>query len=193
MSERSNDQSDLEKWRQGDEEAAQKLFNRYIDQVMRLAQRHLGRPMAGRVDPEDIAQSVFRTFFHRASKGQFHLDDPEDLCKLLARITLHKTFRQIAFHKRAKRSAGMESGESQEALMNRIASGPTPEDAVAFMDHLEHFLSQLRPGDREIINLRIEGYNNLEIAEKLGISDRKIRRLMERIRGLAEKTDEEQE
>ena len=70
--------------------------------------------------------------------------------------------------------------------LTRLASGPTPEDAVALIDHLEHFLAQLKPTDREILELRMQGFNNLEIADKLAISDRKIRRLMERIRGVAE-------
>ena len=37
--------------------------------------------------------------------------------------------------------------------------------------------------------MRMLGYNNLEIAEKMGISDRKIRRLLERVRGLAQRED----
>ncbi|MBI3408938.1 MAG: sigma-70 family RNA polymerase sigma factor [Planctomycetes bacterium] len=186
MPESQDDKSYLEMWRKGDEGAAQKLFDRYVDQVLKLAKRHLRQRMAGRVDPEDIAQSVFRTFFHRAHKGQFHIEEPEDLCKLLARITVHKTFRQIAFHKRAKRDADIETGETQEVLLTRLASGPTPEEAVAFVDQIESFFSLLKPTDRQILEMRMEGYNNLEIAEKLGISDRKIRRLMERIRSQAE-------
>jgi DNA-binding CsgD family transcriptional regulator len=52
---------------------------------------------------------------------------------------------------------------------------------------MEHFLAELRPEDRRILEMRMEGYNNVEIASKLNITDRKIRRLMERIRGLAER------
>src|SRR5262249_17049440 len=139
-----------------------------------------------RVDAEDIAQSVFRTFFRHARDGQFQVEESEDLCKLLARITVYKTLRQIAFHKRAKRDAGVETGEPQEIRLTRLAGGPTPEEAAAFVDELEHFLNKLKPVERQILELRMENYNNLEIAEKLSISDRTIRRLMERIRGLAE-------
>jgi RNA polymerase sigma factor (sigma-70 family) len=186
MDETHDDLSWFELFRKGDEAAAQELFDRYVDQVMKLARRHLHRPMAGRVDPEDIAQSVFRTFFIRARQGQFQIEEADDLCKLLARITVHKTFRQIAFHKRAKRDTHVETGEPQEMLLNRLASGPTPQEAAAFVDQLENFLGKLQPIERQILELRMEGHNNLEIADKLGISDRKIRRLGERIRGLAE-------
>src|SRR5689334_7192581 len=182
MAEAHGELSWFELFKKGDETAAQELFDRYVDQVMKLARRHLNRPLAGRVDAEDIAQSVFRTFFHRARKRQFQIDEADDLCKLLARITVHKTFRQIAFHRRTKRDAHKEAREPQEMLMGRLASGPTPEEAVQFIDQLENFLTKLQPIERQILELRMEGHNNLEIAEKLGISDRKIRRLMERIR-----------
>lgn len=186
MAETRDELADLELWRQGDEAAAQHLFDRYVNQVVALARRHLSRPIAARVDAEDIAQSVFRTFFHRARQGQFQVEAPEDLCKLLARITVHKTIRQIAFHKRAKRDVTAETGETQEMLLNRLAKGPTPEEALALIEQLQQILSHLKPIDRQVLELRMEGYKNLEIADKLGISDRKIRRLMERLRGLAD-------
>jgi len=186
MADAHDDLSCFEMFRTGDEAAAKELFDRYVDKVMKLARRHLSRPIAGRVDPEDIAQSVFRTFFHRARNGQFQIDEADDLCKLLARITVHKTFRQIAFHKRAKRDTGVESGEPQEMILNRLTNGPSPQEAAAFVDQLELFFSKIQPVEKQILELRMEGYNNLEIAAKLNISDRKIRRLMERIRGQAE-------
>jgi RNA polymerase sigma factor (sigma-70 family) len=186
MADAHDDLSCFELFRTGDEAAAKELFDRYVDQVMKLARRHLSRPIAGRVDPEDIAQSVFRTFFQRARKGQFQIDEADDLCKLLARITVHKTFRQIAFHKRAKRDTGVESSEPQEMILSRLTNGPSPQEAAAFVDQLELFFSKIQPVERQILELRMEGYNNLEIAAKLNISDRKIRRLMERIRGQAE-------
>jgi DNA-binding CsgD family transcriptional regulator len=43
--------------------------------------------------------------------------------------------------------------------------------------------------ERKIIEMRLAGHDNVEIAEKLGISDRKIRRLLERMRGQAEKEE----
>ena len=64
---------------------------------------------------------------------------------------------------------------------------PTPEATVAFLDQLEHFLGQLVPQEREILEMRLQGFSNDEIAKKLGIYDRKIRRVIEHIRLIAEK------
>ena len=178
----------VSRWRAGDQDAARLIFERYVAQLLALASRRISQRLASRVDPEDIVQSVFRTFFHRAREGQFQIDDPDDLCKLLARITVHKTLRQIAFHKRAKRNACLETGQGDDDadhMMSLLASEPTPEDTVALYDQMDHFLGQLGTEDRLILQMRMEGYTNVEIAEKLDITDRKIRRLLERIRGQA--------
>jgi RNA polymerase sigma-70 factor (ECF subfamily) len=178
----------LARWRAGDEEAARQLFNLYVDRLLVLARQRIGQRLGCRVDAEDIVQSVFRTFFDRAQKGQFHIEEDEDLCKLLARITVHKTFRQIAFHRAAKRNFARETGQGDDAqtqLQTLLDRGPTPETANQFLDELEHFLKKLRPEDRRVLELRMQGYKDVEIAQMLDISDRKIRRLMERVRGLA--------
>lgn len=193
------DRSLLRLWQAGDQDAARQLFDRYVERLLALAKRRISQRLASRVDPEDVVQSVFRTFFDRAKAGQFHIEDQNDVCKLLARITVHKTLRQIAFHKAAKRDPSMETAQAtdgQERLGELLDREPTPEEANVFVDQLEHFLNRLRPQDRQILEMRMQGYNNLEIAEKLNVSDRKIRRLMERVRGLAEqeglgKTDDE--
>jgi RNA polymerase sigma-70 factor (ECF subfamily) len=190
MPEVPSDRAFLELWRAGDESAARHLFNRHVDRLVALAGRHISERLAGRVDPEDVVQSVFRTFFHRAREGQFHVEGPDDLCKLLARITVHKTLRQIAFHRRAKRNQAQEAsqGTEVEAILRELSDRePPPEEVAAFLDQLSHFLEHLGGQDREILSLRMDGYSTGEIAGKLGVSDRKIRRLLERIRGLAEK------
>jgi RNA polymerase sigma-70 factor, ECF subfamily len=177
-------------WRAGDQQAAQKLFDRYAERLLALARRRISQRLASRVDPEDVVQSVFRTFFARAKAGRFHIAEQDDLAKLLVRITVHKTLRQVEFHKAAKRDPHQETAQgdtAQRQLVEALDGEPPPEAAVAFLDQLEHFLKQLGPDERQILEMRLQGYNNREIAEKLGFYDRKIRRVIEHVRGLAEK------
>jgi len=177
-------------WRQGDEDAARQIVERYIDRLLLLARRRISQRLASRVDAEDIVQSVFRTFFHRVKDGQFTFAEQDDLCKLLVRITLHKTLRQVAFHKAAKRDPGLETDQGEhhrEQLMALLDGEPTPEATVAFVDQLEHFLGQLQPQERQILEMRLQGYSNDEIAKQLNVYDRKIRRVIEHIRAVAEK------
>lgn len=183
-----DDRSLVDLYRAGDEEAARQLFENYVDRLVALARRRISQRLAGRVDPEDVVQSVFRTFFHRVKEGQFHLAEQDDLCKLLMRITVHKTLRKVAFHQAARRDFVKEMGQGAEPLRQLQSvpdRDPSPEEAVAFIDQLEHFLSQLKPQERQIIELRLQGYSNEEIEAKTGIYDRKIRRLLERVRAIA--------
>jgi RNA polymerase sigma factor (sigma-70 family) len=175
--------------RAGSSDAARQLFDRYVERLMGVARRRLSQPMHSRVDPEDIVQSVFRTFFGRLRAGEFQLDQQDDLCKLLVRITVHKTLQQIAYQKAEKRDPGHETGQEDEAherILELLDREPDPEEAATFLDQLEHFLSRLRPQERQILELRVQGYSNEEIAEQLGTYDRKVRRVLERIRSLAE-------
>jgi RNA polymerase sigma factor (sigma-70 family) len=189
MPESTDVRSLVELWRKGDQRAAEQLFTRYVDRLVPLARRRISQRLASRVDPEDVVQSVFRTFFGGLKEGRFDIQSQDDLCKLLMRITIHKTLRHIAFHKAAKRDPSQEtiqSEEGQEQLIQLLGREPTPDDAVAFLDQLEHLLSRLGPQERQILEMRLQGYSNEDIAAKLGIYDRKIRRLFERVRGLAE-------
>ena len=104
------------------------------------------------------------------------------------RITLHKTLRQVAFHKAAKRDPNMETNQGDrhtEQLLALLDKEPSAEATVTFLDQLEHFLERLEPLTRQIIEMRLQGYSNDEICKELGIYDRKIRRAVERVRDLA--------
>ncbi len=189
MSETEDSKSLAELSRNGDKEAARKIVDLYLDRLLALARRYLSIRMARRIDPEDIVQSAFRTFFSGLKTGQFHIAEQDDLCKLLMRITVYKTLRQVGYHQAAKRDPSMEAGNTtpdQDRVKDLLDRTPPPETAVAFVDQLEHFLSRLQPEERLIIELRLQGYSNDEIAQKMGSYDRKIRRIIERIRGLAE-------
>jgi RNA polymerase sigma-70 factor (ECF subfamily) len=179
----------IRRLRSGDNEAAREVFDRYAARLLLLSRRRIGQRMNSRVDPEDVVQSVFRTFFARVQNDQFDIAAKDDLFKLLVRITAHKTLRQIAHHRAAKRDPSQETPQGDDAhemLMQVMADEPTPETIVTFMDQLEHFLAQLAPEDRQILELRLQGFSTEEIAQQLGSYDRKIRRVLERIRGVAE-------
>jgi RNA polymerase sigma-70 factor, ECF subfamily len=184
----SHDQELIQRLREGSDTAAREVFDRYVERLLGLAKRRIGARMNSRLDPEDVVQSVFRSFFSRMKNDQFQINVENDLFKLLVRITVHKTLRQIAHHRAAKRDPGHETAQgsdAQEMLMQVMDDEPTPETVVTFVDHLEHFLKQLPQQDRQILELRLQGFSTEEIAKMLGSYDRKVRRVLERIRAVA--------
>ena len=175
--------------RRGDEDASRKLFDAYVERLLPLARSRISQRLTSRVDPEDVIQSVFRTFFARLKDNKFSIGDHNDLFRLLVRITVHKALRQVAHHKAAKRDPNAElpqSEDSQERLLQLLTTEPTPDAAVMFLDQLERFMGLLPQTDRRILELRMEGYSTGEIAKQLNSYDRKIRRVLERIRDVAE-------
>lgn len=185
------DESDdlIERCRRGEQDAARVLFDAYVERLLPLARRRISQRLTSRVDPEDIVQSVFRTFFARLKEDKFEIGGQDDLFRLLVRITVHKTLRQIAHHKAAKRDPSQEAGHTdsaQEQMLQLLTHEPTPEATVTFLDQLEHFMGMLPEQDRQILALRMEGFSTEEIAQKIGSYDRKVRRVLERIRDIAE-------
>src|SRR5262245_45829842 len=61
--------------RTGDNDAATRVFNQYSNRLIALARRRLDPQILQKVDPEDVLQSVFRSFFRCQAAGQ--MDDLE--------------------------------------------------------------------------------------------------------------------
>lgn len=187
MPELSDTQTLLSLLRRGDEKAAQQVFDAYVNSLLKQARKRISQRLTRRVDPEDIVQSVFRTFFRRVKEGQLHFEEKDDLGKLLACITARKALHEVARHTAAKRDCTREGDSQAPVVLAEVpATEPSPEIVVAFLDLLEHFLAALRPRDRQILELRLEDYGTLEIARILGVSDRHVRRVLEHIRAVVE-------
>jgi DNA-directed RNA polymerase specialized sigma24 family protein len=180
----------------GDAEAVQRLWERYFDELVRLARAKLGGLPRGEADEEDAALSAFHTFCRGAARGRFpRLDDRHNLWALLVTITARKVLQQAERLNRKKRGSGRVRGESDVHGGDPEASGtgfeqvagrdPTPAFAAMVADECRRLLEAL--GDetfRQIALLRMEGYNDPEIAARLGCSVRTVGRKLELIRKL---------
>lgn len=192
----TDDRDLIKQYKAGSQSAAGELFDRYCEKLMRLAQRRIGQRMASRVDPEDVIQSAFRTFFVRVRNDEFTFDGENDLFKLLVRLTVNKALRQIAHHRAAKRDPHREAGQGaddSDILAGVMAHEPSPDVEVAVLDEFERFLSQLPDFERKVLELKLQGNTTTEIAEALGSYDRKIRRVLERIEAVAQGAAAEEE
>ena len=185
----ADDRDLIAKYKAGSQSAAGELFDRYCEKLMRLARRRIGQRMVSRVDPEDVIQSAFRTFFVHVRNDEFKFDAEDDLFKLLVRLTVNKALRQIAYHRAAKRDPHREAGQGSDdtdVLAGVMAHAPAPDVEVAVLDEFERFLSQLPEFERRVLELKLQGNTTTEIAEALGSYDRKIRRVLERVEEIAQ-------
>jgi RNA polymerase sigma-70 factor (ECF subfamily) len=187
----TNEQELLDLLQAGDEKTAEQIFTAYAGRLLELARLRISGRLARRIDPEDVVQSVFRTFFRRARAGSFTIEGEDSLCRILVGITARKALRQVAFQRAAKRNPGMEqeSSATTREELNLCTLEPSPDATVAFLDQLQHFLSRLRPRDCSIVEMRLQGYNIEEIARQLELSDRHVRRVLKHVREIAEEEE----
>lgn len=175
------------RWRQGDQEAATALFQRYFVQLRGLARRLLSAKFAARLDAEDVLQSVYRSFFAGVREDRYVLERSGDLWRLLASITLHKVRHQVARHTAAKRSVRREQTATEDAGRTGpdpavLAREPSPAEAVAVVEELECVLRDLSPLHRGMVEWRLQGYSVPEIAAHADRSERLVRLVLEQVR-----------
>ena len=181
----------------GDPEAARGLWDRYFEDLVRLARAKLKatRRLGADEDEEDAALSAFDSFCAGAARGTFPLlVDREDLWRLLVVITARKAWSQAERRGRQKRgglvrieSGGGPAGDSGVdgfAPIDHVpAPDPSPEFAAVVAEEYHRRLDAL--GDdslRQVALWKMDGYTVDEIADRLGCAKRTVARRLDLIR-----------
>ena len=178
----------------GQTDAAAALWNAYFDALVRLARRQLGHAPRRAVDEEDVAASVFFGLCHGAAQGRFaSLQSRSDLWRVLVCITRQKAIDGVRQATRAKRGGGAVRGESvflgadgnltSYGIEQVAGEEPSPSFLVSLAEENERLLGLLRDESlRTVALLRLEGFTNEEIAQRLEISLRSVERKLKLIR-----------
>jgi DNA-directed RNA polymerase specialized sigma24 family protein len=181
----------IDRLKAGDRAAAEQIWNRYFQRLIPLAKAKLGTLRDRSVDEQDALISVFDRFFCAAQQGNFpQLHDRNDLWQILLMLTEHKVadlYRRAGAQKRAEprlAGTGVRAEAEADALLDLVDGNPTPEFAAIFVETTDLALGRLHDQKtREVAVLRMEGYANREIAQRLGISltsvERKVRVIRE--------------
>src|SRR6478609_11654481 len=91
MSEGPSFEELMRRVRAGDDEAAALLVRRYESAIRRTIRFRLVDARLRRLcDSMDLCQSILASFFLRAASGQYELDTPEQLIKLLTAMARNK-------------------------------------------------------------------------------------------------------
>jgi RNA polymerase sigma factor (sigma-70 family) len=184
----------------GDHAAAQRLWERYFRQLVRLARARFGGARRRARGEEDAALSAFDSFCRGAAQGRFpQLRDRDNLWPLLVVITARKVIDARNHEARAKRGGGKVRGESawldafdcsdRDGGINLvIGDEPTPAFAAEVAEWMQRLLNALDSEElRAVAVWKMEGCSNEEVAAKLGCSCRTIERKLKLIRKLWEK------
>ncbi len=180
MSESSDFHDLIQRVRAGDEAAAAELVRRYEPSIRRAVRIRLGDTRLARAfDSMDVCQSVMASFFVRAALGQYELNAPEQLLKLLATMARHKLADRVDQERagcRDNRRVEEGSAETREVA----AAGSTPSRQVAAREMLEEVLRRLSPEERQLVEMRQQGIDWAGIAQQLGGSPDALRKRLAR-------------
>jgi RNA polymerase sigma-70 factor, ECF subfamily len=171
----------------GDQGAATEIFDRFARRLIGLARSRLDDRLRQKVDPEDVMQSVFKSFFRVQSDGKVDLAGWESLWALLTVITLRKCGHRVEYFHAACRNVSREvtprpSSDESAASFQAIARDPTPSDAAMLTETVEQLLRELQPREQEVVTLSLQGYSVPDISQQVGRTERTVHRVLERVR-----------
>lgn len=176
----------IEGLKSGDEAVLREFHAEFGPMLHGIADSRLAPGMRRRFDADDVVQSAFRTFFRRAQIGYFKFEDNQRLWNLMCAITLTKLREKARFHTRQSRSVKREqsvegAGKSAHARSELESRQPTPAESVDFADAFEALLGSLDEMEQKLVDLKLQDLTNDEVAETLGVSERTVRRMLNRL------------
>lgn len=160
-------------------------FERFTRRLIGLARAQLDARLLHKVDPEDVVQSAYKSFFLRYGEGALAAEGWDGLWGLLTCITLRKCADRARYHRTERRDVRREAEaapDGGEPWRDAVAREPTPDEAAALAETVERLLRGLDGDERAVVELSLQGYSTQEISDRLGRATRSVRRLRERVR-----------
>lgn len=190
----------LDSVKHGSDSAARKIWERYVEQLVREANRLLTCKHCGMSDGDDIAQEAFAGFFRGIQAGRFtKLHDRDDLWKLLIVLANRRVIdckrREWALRRsgQVRDVATDADGENRDgnaslAIEMISAPEPTPESAEQLLLMIQTCFPALADEDlRQIALDRFANYSVREISSRRHISQRSVERKLKLIRAILQR------
>lgn len=172
----------LDRLRDGDQAAAEELFQTFGRPLQRVLSRRLPAVMRSRVGASDLAQAVWCSFF-RNIEDITAFESPESLQAFLLTMARNKLFdetrRQLGTQRRDKSLEKHIHSETTDSLLK--ARSATASQLVQRDDVMVKLLKDLSERDREICRHRLDGATVPEIAAEFGLHERTVRRIFEKL------------
>jgi RNA polymerase sigma-70 factor (ECF subfamily) len=174
----------LERARRNDHDATTALCLQYEPKLRVVARVLLGPALRPHLDSVDLVQSVHRAVIVGLNDDKFDLSTPEQLIALALGIVRRKVARHWRKARRQQRlSTGATGIDPLPLLLQNLGSDETdPAVAIQSRDQIEVLCQQLSETEREMLQMRADGYSTAEIAERLQLNNTTLRVRMTRLR-----------
>jgi RNA polymerase sigma factor (sigma-70 family) len=175
----------LRKARAGDAAALARLAEQYEPTVRMVARVLLGPALRPYLDSADAVQSVHRSLLAGLRGGKFDLSAPENLVALavtLLRRRLARRWRHVRRQERLSLGGAATTSGPADPMDDRAGATPDPAEEAAFRDAARRLYARLTDAERQMIDLRLQGYSTDEIARRLGLNPIALRVRLSRLR-----------
>lgn len=167
----------LQRAARGDSEAQHAICRQYERQVRIVARVLLGPQLRSHLDSTDLMQSVHHSLLMGIRYDRFDIASPSKLIALACTLARRKVARKWRLHRRQVRR-GPPLGDSNylSTTLSWIANPHTgPVEAAEFNDMLVRLCESMNVVERKMLEMRLDGYTNAEVAATLGIHPVAIR------------------
>jgi RNA polymerase sigma-70 factor (ECF subfamily) len=174
-----NDQS-LDQWierlNDGDAEAVERILMAYEPYLRVVVRRKIGHRLRAKVDSVDIVQSVFANVLNGFRNGGWRFSGRPQLRAFLRQIAWRRLADRYQEHRKVL--------DKEQSLSDTLAFSlpeadtPRPSQVVEGREFWERVLAACPQAHREIVLLRVNGFQLNEIAERTGLHEGSVRRIL---------------
>lgn len=169
----------------GSEQAQQTLTERYAKQVRIVARVLLGPQLRQHFDSMDLLQSVHRSILVGLRMERYQFSSPEKLVALACSVLRRKVAKKWRHYRRQVSLGKTPQGDliSLTQLLSAVSNRETDPALIAqFDDQLAELCRRLSEPERLMLEMRLDGYSNHEVAERLGLHPVALRVRWSRLR-----------
>jgi RNA polymerase sigma factor (sigma-70 family) len=173
----------LRRAREGSDEAAWDLVEQFGPYVLRTVRRTLSREMRGKFDSDDFAQAVWASFFG-APERLAEVTEPAQLVGLLATMARNKVIDEMRRRLQTQRYAVRREeplGRASDSPRQLKSREPTPSQFAIARERFLRLLKAQPVQYQQVIRLRLMGKTNRDIAQELGVSEKTVKRVLDRL------------
>ncbi len=167
----------------GSEEAAWQIVEIYGPYVFRSVRRALSPKLRNQFDSVDFVQAVWASLIASREKLR-HVEQPQELIAILSAIGRNKVIDVVRRARTKKYNIHREVSVDQDGapiVDSAPSRDPTPSDVAMARERWEGMMRDQPSHYRSIVVLRMHGNTHQDIANQLNVSDRTVRRVLNRL------------
>lgn len=174
--------------RRGEEVAIRHLLEEFEPDVRTMVRVRLPRALRSQFDSMDFVQAVWKSFFGGDTAGPGPYASPDQLRAYLAGIARNKVLEEFRRRTRTRKydiareePLYVRKGGSERPI-DVASRDPSPSQHLQARDLRDRLVSGRKPAEAEVVRLRQEGLTYDEIARRIGLGERTVRRVIDDLR-----------